>query len=273
MTEIAATAMTGAEMRAAREILGLSPKQMASWLGLIERDLERIEKEAHSAQIHDRLVERLAELEDHTDRVIERLMREVSSQSDDQPVLWTFRSDDEQEAWAYNQARAILAEESGQPDTTEIISTIRDKLAQQAGFVHFGQVKWIIRSGSADGVGRVKDARELKSHILDIVREIPGPPPDEIQQDPKLLDLWKQCQVAYAISEDRRPLLDAVKLLLIAGYSKTEVVAKLQSKSVETAIDFLRISNGVMILPSRWHRQLCARVADRCPDVAIAYVE
>lgn len=192
MTEIIAATMTGAEMRSAREMLGLSPTWLAAWLKTDERNLERMER--GSEPIHDKFAARMDELIEHTDILVNRLTETVRAelQSDDsEPILWTFKTDRDYEFWANRVARTVMKDVLPPRQSEETYETIR-----------------------------------LKSMSL-----------------------------------------------LMAGHSPTSVRDAIAATVSDGRADPAKIEGFPAVLPARWHRQLCARVTDRCPEAAIAYIE
>jgi hypothetical protein len=200
VTEIVATTMTGAELRAAREMMGLSPTWMATWLRTDERNLERMERGAEP--IHDKFAQRMDQLVDHTDALVDRLTAQARTKldalepDDPGPVLWTFKTDRDYESWANRTARHLMKQELPPRQSEDVYEEVR------------------LRSMS----------------------------------------------------------------LLMAGCPTTEVAedirrAVLKLPTGGRVADFSQMPQFPATLPARWHRQVCARVAERVPEVAIAYVE
>lgn len=192
-----AVTMTGAELRAAREQLGLSPVWLAQWLRTDERTLERME--SGDSDIHSGQEARMDELVDFTDALVDKLTRQAQQRlkdiaADEPLTIWTFKSDREHDAWANRVARQILADYFPRED--DLFEEFRLRAIS------------LLRAGwTPEDVAKAVDAA---------VAKMPG--------------------------GGRTP-----NLSLMPQFPA--------------------------IFPARWHRQVCARVVERVPEVAISYVE
>jgi hypothetical protein len=211
LSEPETAVMTAAELRAGRESLGLSPRQISEWVHTNERFVERVEiddvsptaSDLSPEDLQERLrtySDRVEELIAHTDAYVDRLEREARQRlksSAEQVTLITFKNDADYQAWASRLARQI-----------------------------------------------VKD--------LNIVR---------------------------AASDRSRAVEDveiAAEVLLMAGFTPGYVEEAVKSTLIRmtdgnVAVDSAQMQRFPMALPARWHRQVCARVVERVPEVAIAY--
>ena len=186
--------MTGAEFRATRESLGLSPRQMGDWVHTHERNIERLEidewvtdTDGDRAERLGTYSERVEQLVEHTDALVERLETEARRrlrESKDQVTLLTFKNDPDYQAWASRLGRTIV--------------------------------------------------RGLHIRNEDI----------ELQAE----------------------------ILLMAGFTAEVVEAKIKKAlGPDKSVDPMKMDRFPMPLPARWHRQVCARVVERVPEVALAY--
>ena len=91
-TTAAATAMSAAELKSAREHMGFTTRWLSARLGVTERTLQRWEED--NQVIREHLAAEVRQLIAHTDQTVEALITSLKSAPQSSRVLSTFRAHD-----------------------------------------------------------------------------------------------------------------------------------------------------------------------------------